>query len=666
MRYWYKKLNAEMPDREEVRKLTPNPAARELLERLEVLGLDSFADRSDAQQPFCAFGLDGTCCRRCLWGPCRVTRSKKGICGAGPEAVVMANHLRMVASGCAAHGGHARHRLETILAIAEGKMLGGIRGEARAREVARRLGVPESERSAKEVARDVAKAMLEDLGRVDREPISTLLAFAPKQRIERWRRLGVLPTGAFSEVFEALQRTTLGTDSDWRSLLRHELRVALAFFYACVFAASTASEILYGPPTRGLGSVGFGVLGRADQANRVKVAVHGHSPILAEALLVASRSKRMREVAREVGAEGIQLFGICCTGQEMLARHQIPSVTGILGQELALATGALDALVADQQCVLPAIVPVAERVGTVVITTSDVNRLPGAVHIPLEPERVEEVAEEILREAVRAYATRDRSLACVPERTESAEVGFTAEMVLEAFGGPKGLLDLIRRGEIRGIVTMVSCNSPRVPYERSNVTIAKRLLKLGYLITTTGCAGHALLNEGLAGPKGLELASPDLRLACEAAGLPPVLPIGGCVDNTRTMLLFTEVAEAAELDLSDLPFFYVGAEPGNEKALGMAVAFLAHGVTVLTGFPIPIPVPQIDPVPGGAPDDLIAERHPLASFFAEEAREVLGARIYVESDPAYAAGWIDSEQAIRRRANGWNAVPTSASRGRSR
>jgi carbon-monoxide dehydrogenase catalytic subunit len=241
----------------------------------------------------------------------------------------------------------------------------------------------------------------------------------------------------------------------------------------------------------------------------------------------------------------------------------------------------------------------------------------------------------------------------VPEIARSAEAGFGYEAVLEAFGGRARLLDLIRSGEIRGIVTMVSCNTPRVPYERSNVTLARKLLGLGYLITTTGCAGHALLNEGLAGPAGLEAASPRLRRACEAAGLPPVLPIGGCVDNTRTMLLFFELAEEAGLDLADLPFFYVGAEPGNEKALGMAVAFLAHGVTVLTGYPIPIPVRRLVPVPGGAPDDLMVESHPVADFFAEEAREAVGARIYVEPDPALAAGWIDAEWARKRRVLGW-------------
>ena len=653
MPYWYERLNAEMPSREDVLRKTPNPAARELLERLRELGLDSFVDRSDAQQRFCQFGLDGTCCRRCLWGPCRVSRTKKGICGAGPEAVVMANHLRMVASGCAAHGQHARQRLEAILAICDGAMPGEIKGEGRARELARRYGIAEVGQPVREVARAVATVMLEDLGRVGHEPMKALLAFAPRSRIARWQQLGVVPTGAFSEVFEALQRTTLGTDSDWRSLLRHELRVALAFFYACVFAASMASEILYGPPRRGVGPVGFGVLKGDGQARKVKVAVHGHSPVLAEALREAVRAPGVLEAARAAGADGIDLFGVCCTGHEMLARHGIPSVTGILGQELALATGALDALVVDQQCVLPSIIPVAERFGTAIITTADSNRLEGVTHIPLDLGRIREVAEEILRAAVHSYQTRDHSLTCVPERVSTAEAGFTHEVILAAFGGRARLLGLLRSGGIRGIVTMVSCNTPRVPYEYSNVTLARELLGLGYLITTTGCAGHALLNEGLAGPVGLEAAAPRLRRACEEAGLPPALPVGGCVDNTRTMLLFAEVAEEAGLDLSELPFFYVGAEPGNEKALGMAVAFLAHGVTVLTGYPIPIPVRRLVPIPGGAADDLAVESHPVADFFAEEAREVLGARIYVESDPELAAGWIDAEWARKRRVLGW-------------
>jgi carbon-monoxide dehydrogenase catalytic subunit len=205
---------------------------------------------------------------------------------------------------------------------------------------------------------------------------------------------------------------------------------------------------------------------------------------------------------------------------------------------------------------------------------------------------------------------------------------------------------------------MVSCNTPKLPYEHSNVTVARELLRLGYLVTTTGCAGHALLNEGLAGPAGLEAASPRLRRACEEAGVPPVLPFGACVDNTRTMLLFLALAEAAGKDLSDLPFYYVGAEPGNEKALGMAVAFLAHGVSVLTGFPIPVPVRQMLPVPGGAADDLEVKSHPLGDFFADEARQVLGARIYIEPNPQLGVNLIDADWARKRMRLGWGSSPS--------
>lgn len=653
MRYWYKRLNAEMPNRQDVLEKTPNPAARELLERLEELNLASFVDRSDAQQPFCGFGLDGTCCRRCLWGPCQVSEAKKGVCGAGVEAVVMANHLRMVASGAAAHGQHARQRLEAVLAICDGVMEGELRGEERARWLARRYGLPEEGLSGREVARAVAATMLEDLGRVEREPLRAIRAFVPASRLERWQSMGVVPTSAFSEVFEALQRTTLGADSDWRSLLRHEIRVALAFFWGCVFAASMASEILYGAPRRRIGPVGFGVLADDGKAKKIKVAVHGHSPVLAEAIVVATLSPRVLEAVRAAGADSVDLFGICCTGQEMFARHGIPPVTGILGQEMALGTGALDALVVDQQCVIPGIMPIAQHFGTAVVTTNESNRLEGATHVPLEFSRIQRVAEDILLVAVEAYRTRDHGLTKVPKAPKTAEGGFSYEAILEAFGGRAELLRLMRGGDIRGIVTMVSCNTPRVPYEYSNVTIARNLLRLGYLITTTGCAGYALLNEGLAGPAGLAAASPRLRQACERAGLAPVLPIGGCVDNTRTMLLFFELAEEAGLDLSELPFYYVGAEPGNEKALGMAVSFLAHGVNVLTGYPIPIPVRRTVHVPGGAADDYVVESHALADFFAEESRDLLGARIYVEPDPTLAAGWIDADWARKRRKLGW-------------
>jgi carbon-monoxide dehydrogenase catalytic subunit len=650
MRYRYPYLNAEMPDKADVLAVTPNPAAREMIEHLTAEGIETYLDRFAAQQPLCRFGLQGTCCRRCLWGPCRVTPQKRGVCGADVPLVVISNHIRMVAAGCAAHGQHARLRLEAILAMAEGRMAGELQGANRVWWLAERFGLPIEGQSLNRVAADVARHMLDDLGRVEREPMKALLALAPKERVDRWRELGVLPTSAFSEVFETLQRTSLGTDSDWRNVARQELRLSLAFFWGCVVTASWASEILYGPPRQQEVQVGFGTLG---QGNTVKLAVHGHAPVLAEAVAAATQRPDLIEAAQEAGAEGFDLYGICCTGQELLARHGIPTTGGILGQELIIGTGALDALVADQQCVIPGVIQVAGCFGTRVITTSDSARMQGATHIPLDLEHIEDVAEDILREAIAAYTRRKERPRHVPAVSKTAQVGWDDRSILEAFGGRAKMLRLIREGEIKGIATMVSCNTPKVPYEQSNVVLARELVRRNVLITTTGCASHALLNAGLADLPAIDLAGERLARACRRAGVPPVLPVGACVDNTRTMFLFIELAEEAGVPLCAMPFFYLGAEPGNEKALGMGMAFFAHGISVLAGYPVPVPVPLPVPVEGGEIDDYVRPRSEIADFFGDEARELVGARLYGEPNPELAAGAVDMDLRRKRMALGW-------------
>ncbi|MHB0980276.1 MAG: anaerobic carbon-monoxide dehydrogenase catalytic subunit [Thermoleophilia bacterium] len=654
MRYRYPKLNAEMPDRADVLDLTPSAALPPLVEHMASCDLPCYLDRSDAQQRLCSWGLDGTCCRRCLWGPCRVTDSKPGICGAGPAQVVMGNHLRMVAAAAAAHGSHARARLETILAVTEGREEGPLRGMDRVRWLAERLGVPQANAGAPrpdlDLAREVTLALYDDLSKARPGPMRLLHACAPPERLERWRELGVLPTSTMAEVFESLHRTTLGTDSDWRNTALQELRLALAFFWGAVVPASFASEILYGRPSPTSGEVGFGMLARG---RGVKVAVHGHLPVAAEALLAAAEEPEILAEAEAAGADGFDFYGICCSGQELLARHGVPSVTGILGQEFALATGALDALVVDLQCVVPAIMPVARAKGTVVVTTHESNRLEGAVHMPAEPGALPEVARKILKLACDAHRLRAGTATCVPAVTAPARGGFDDETVLEAFGGANELLALLRRGDITGLATLVSCNTPKVPFERSNVVLAKELLRRGVLITTTGCAAHALLDAGLTADAARDLCAPQLRGALERAALPPVIPVGACVDNTRTMFLWLRLAEAAGTSLSALPLFYVGAEPGNEKALGMGMAFLAHGVNVLSGFPIPVPVPSAEHIPGAAADDMRRVANPVADFFSREAVSALGARIVVEPAPELAAGVIHMDFKRKRWALGW-------------
>ncbi len=654
MRYQYPLLNAEMPCRDDVLALAPSQAVPLLAEHLTQCGLTCFLDRSDAQQRLCAYGLDGTCCRRCLWGPCRVSEDKPGICGAGPALVVLSNHLRMVAAAAASHGSHAKARLEALLAVGEGRAPGPIRGVKRVEQLASALGVPLQEngsaRPAELVAGDLARLLYEDLGKARPGPMHLLEALAPPECVELWRGLEVMPTSTMSEVFEALHRTGLGADSDWRNAALHELRLAVAFFWGAVVVASLASEMLYGPPVPAEGEVGYGTL--AD-GQGVKIAVHGHQPGVAEAVLAACEEPELLAEARSTGASGFDVYGLCCTGQELLARHGVPSLTGILGQELALATGALDALVVDLQCVIPGVMPIAEAQGTAVITTHDSNRLEGAVHVPFDVEDPQRTARAVLRLAIEAHGRRSGARRYIPATRARARTGFDEDGILAAFGGEEALLSHMRGGDIRGLVTMVSCNSPKVPYERSNVVLARELLRRGILITTTGCAAHALLNDGLASSAAREVCSPGLRRALERADLPPVLTVGACVDNTRTFFLWQRLAAAAGVPLWELPLFYVGAEPGNEKAVGMGMAFLAHGVSVLAGYPLPVPVPTARPTEGGALDDLVRVANPVADFFASGVAELLHARIVVEPIPELAAGAIQADFKRKRQAQGW-------------
>ncbi len=652
MKFFYPILNTEMPDKDDIKRLTPNQATKQMLERLEADGIETSFDRYLAQQPQCPFGMRGTCCQRCLWGPCRVGGPKqlKGICGADMNLVVMGNLLRGLAAGCAAHGQHAREVIETAILTAEGKTRYRILGEASVQKLAGRFGLETGGKSIQEVTREVTGILLEDLARVENVEMKTLLAFAPKERIDTWRKLEIMPRSAMFEVFEALHKTTLGGDSDWQDLARHELRTALAYCWSTLFGSSLATEILFGVPKPQLTEVNYGIL----KEDHVNILVHGHSPMMVEKVLEKIESPEIQELARKQGAKGIQMAGMCCTGLELLARYGIPSAGSILGQELIVGTGAVDAVIADMQCVLPGLKQVADCFGTEIITTSSSNRIPGATHLPFDPLQGDEIALEIARIAVNAYGHRDRSRINIPAVKSRAMAGFSLEAILDKFGGRAALLELLKSGKIRGIVTIVGCNTTKVPYESSHVTIARRLIEHDILITTTGCSSYALLNAGLCAPEAAELAGDGLKEVCLEKGIPPVLAVGACVDNTRSIRLFLELAEESGLALPQLPFCFSGPEPGNEKTLGQAVTFLTLGISTHQGFPGPIPVPI--PVPTADAkhlDDYQRGGNEVADFFAEKLLGLLGARVYSEPYPELAAKTIQMHIHRQRLGLGW-------------
>jgi len=351
--------------------------------------------------------------------------------------------------------------------------------------------------------------------------------------------------------------------------------------------ATELQDLLLGnpQPIRAVVNVG-GTVVRKDMVN---VAVHGHDPILADALVLASKDPEIVKLARSVGAKGVNLTGICCTGNEVLMRFGIPIAGSFIQQEAVIATGALEAVVTDIQCIMQNIVRIARNFHTLVITTNDISKMEGAEHISFSPERAIDVAKEILKKAIERYPLRDKKKVFIPEDSVEVVAGFSHETVMYILGGRfrasyKPLNENIINGKILGVAAIVGCDNYRVE-EEIQVELAKELIANNVLVLATGCAAVRLGMAGLLSPEAAELAGDGLREVLEAVGCPPVLHMGSCVDNSRILIAATEMVHTGGLgnDICELPV--VGSAPQwmSEKAISIGMYFVGSGVRVVFG-----------------------------------------------------------------------------------
>jgi len=194
-------------------------ATIEALVKAERDGVETCFNRLDAQGTACKFGTQGLCCRVCHMGPCRITPSTpRGVCGADADTVVARNFLREAAGGAAAHSDHGRHLALLLKKVARGEGGDyGIRDEAALRRNARLWGVAEEGRPALDVAFDLADRFLMEFS-AQESPLATQ-HLAPAKRVETWKRQGVSPQGIDRSVVEALHRSTMGVDHDWKHIL---------------------------------------------------------------------------------------------------------------------------------------------------------------------------------------------------------------------------------------------------------------------------------------------------------------------------------------------------------------------------------------------------------------------------------------------------------------
>ncbi len=570
---------------------TVDPAAEELLEIAREAGIETSFDRAERIKP-CPIGSDGACCKICSMGPCRlVGKVKAGICGATLDTVSARNLARQIAAGAAAHSDHGRDMALAMLAVAEGDAPDyRIRDVGKLVEVANFLGVSVEDRETNDIAKDVAEAALAQFGQQRGE-----LAYvkrAPKKRQEIWRELDIAPRGIDREVVETYHRTHVGNDQDAEHILDHALRTALADGWGGSMLSTDITDILFGTPVPLSSEVNMGAL----EEDEVNIVIHGHEPLLSEMILMAVQDPEMIEYAKSKGATGINLTGICCTANETLMRQGVRTIGNFLSQELAIATGAIEAMVVDIQCIMQALQPVTENSHTTLITTSRKAKIKGATHMQFHEHNALEIAKEIVKVGIDNFPKRSQSQKVhIPNISAPLVAGFSHEYLRYMQGGYyrgsfRPLNDAIIQGRIRGAAGVVGCNNARTPHDATHNYVVRKFIENDVLVVQTGCSAISAAKVGLLGPEALNMAGPGLREVCETIGIPPVLHLGSCVDNTRILTVLSQMATEGGLgeDIADLPGVGLAPEWMSEKALSIGTYFVASGVYTSFGTKNPV------------------------------------------------------------------------------
>lgn len=584
------------------------PSTQEMIRRAQQLGIETVFDRAVTMKP-CAIGLQGICCKNCAMGPCRLPLPKdgiqgedtrKGLCGATANTICARNFVRMIAAGAAAHSDHGRAVATTFLAMAKGEAKDyKVKDPAKLIQIAPYFNVATTveedgvtkDRDLNEIALGVGEAAIKEWGK----PSGTLayLKRAPQPLQDKWEAEGVKPRNIDREIVEIMHRTHMGVDQDFKNLMKQGTRASLADGWGGAMIATDLQDVMFGSPTPLQAEANLGVM----KEDHVNIIVHGHEPLLSEMIVAAAQSQEMVDYAKTKGAKGIQLGGICCTANEVLQRHGVPPAGTFLQQELAIITGACDAMVVDVQCIFQNLANVAKCFHTKLITTHPIAKMEqdNVVHIEFDEHHAMEDAIRIVKIAIDNYTKRGAEV-MIPRHKTSQIAGFGVESIKYHLGGSfRGdyftLNDNIINGRIRGIAGVVGCNNARTKHNEEHIVLMKELIKNDVIILTTGCSAIAAGIHGLLTPESAAVhCGPGLREVCETVGIPPVLHLGSCVDNSRILLAATEVVKAGGLgkDICDLPAAGSAPEWMSEKAIAIGQYFVASGVYTVFGYHMPL------------------------------------------------------------------------------
>ena len=587
-----KKIIAKKEKEINFRDLTTCDATIQMLEKAKRDGVETAWDRA-INMKACPIGADSACCKHCAMGPCRLNAKdpygKVGVCGATIDTIMSRNFARMVAAGGAAHTDHGMSMLDLFREVVNGNIQDyKIKDTVKLEEVARSIGIETEGREMMDIAKDLYEELERTYTQVEGE-----IPFAqrvPEKTLETWRKHGIVPRGAMREIMEIMHRSHMGVDQDYTNLINQCSRTALADGWGGSMVATEISDILFGTPSPISIEVNMGVL----KEDYVNIIVHGHEPNLFESMIESCNEESLIEESKKAGAKGINLAGMCCSGAEVLVRHGIPHAGNFMSTEAVLVTGAVDAMCVDVQCIKQGLAKVADCYGTPLITTNPRCHIEGAIHIEFHEHTPKDCTDEVVIKAISRFKNRKAKVE-IPQIRNIGVHGFSHEYIKYMLGGTfrasyRPLNDNIINGRIRGVAGVVGCTNPRVKQDWVHVELVKELIKNDVLVVQTGCSQVALAKAGLTTPEAAVMAGPGLREVCETVGMPPVLGIGSCVDNSRILIACAEMVKEGGLgdSMADLPVAGAAPEWMSEKAICIGQYFVASGVFTVFGVTFPI------------------------------------------------------------------------------
>jgi carbon-monoxide dehydrogenase catalytic subunit len=500
-----------------VQKKTADSAVEPFLAKAAEKGVSLVWDRYEGSFPQCGFCETGLNCKDCLQGPCIShpfrDGNKVGVCGKDKDILGVHSFLRLVTHGTMAY-------LDQLTDFAECVTSGE--------------GSPREKGQADKLIKDI-EALLRDGG-------ADVMEEFPKALLDGWKAKGIYPEGVARDLFKVSQKLDGGTSSIEDTLLwafKGALSGCMAQLLQGRLKASVFGDI---SPTDV--EVNLGIL----QQENPTILLYGHfSPLLKQKIAEAAKGKT------------IAIMGVCT--DPLVPPYCFSPVTNYGSQEIPLMTGAVDLIVAGDQCVNPSLKELAKEWNVEIMQTEVLNggrELAG-------------FAQGIVEQAKKAFDGRRKVSKDVPPVKDSARMGFSPKGL-----DVKGIAEAMKGGKIKGLAILAGCNNVKFTQDHEIVSLARELLKREVFCVSEGCASISLAKYGLLNPQNREsICGKGLSSLLFSLGkdLPAVVDLGSCENGGVTEFLLAMGKQPKEL-----PLVACFPEANRTKAVARAAWIVAMGV----------------------------------------------------------------------------------------